>query len=245
VDYRIAKKNLLLSTRQLSASLALASFFTIVGCSPFLYKKIDMHVTGGLMNELDAVYAEAENTRDFFRPLNLDLPDHLKVIFTQHNPSSEEPISMGWYDSTSESIFVLDYQSAVTESRKTPPAFGIPMSVALWRSYLVHEITHAVVERHSMVESNTFAPTEYIAAVAQLSTLPEGTLDSILLNYRNVHAFDDESEITDLYYFMKPCEFAVKAYLHYSKPENGPSFIRQLLYKGLPESGVRDNILFF
>ena len=197
------------------------------------------------MNEQDAVYVEARNARDFFRPLNLDLPDQLKVVFTQHNPSSEEPISIGWYNPTSNSVFVLDYQSAVAGARKATPAFGIPMSISLWRSYLVHEIAHAIVERHSMVEGNNFAPTEYIAAVAQLSTLPDDTLDSLLSNYRNVHAFDDEAEITDLFYFMKPCEFSVKAYLHYLRPENGQAFIRKLLHKGLPESAVRGNILFF
>ena len=197
------------------------------------------------MNEQDAVYVEAKNARDFFRPLDLDFPEQLKVFFTQNNPSSEEPISIGWYNPTNNSIFVLDYKSAVAESRKVPPAFGIPMSISLWRSYLVHEIAHAIVERHYMAGDHTLAPTEYIAAVAQLSTLPEDTLDHLLSNYWNVSAFDDEAEITDLFYFMKPCEFSVKAYLHYSKPENGQAFIRQLLHKGLPGSGVRGNIPFF
>jgi hypothetical protein len=245
VDCLLPKIRILLTTRLLSASLSLASLIATVGCASLFYEKINIRVIGGLMNEQEAVYVEAQNAYDFFRPLGLDFPDQLEVVFTQHLQSSEEMISIGRYNPKSNSIFILDYQSAVASSSRAQPAFGIPMSFPLWRSYLVHEITHAIVERHSMVGDDTLAPTEYIAAVAQLSTLPKGTLDHLLSNYRNVPAFEDESEITDLFYFMKPCEFAVKAYLHYSRSENGQAFIHQLLHKGLPESGVRGNIPFF
>lgn len=245
VDYRICKRHLLLSIRLFSVSLSLASFIAIVGCASSFYKEIDIRVTGGLLNEQDAVNVEARNARDFFRPLNLDFPDQLKVVFAQHNPSSEGPISIGRYNPADNIIFVLDYQSAVAASHLVPPAFGTPMNFDLWRSYLVHEIAHAVVEKNFTYDEDAIAPTEYIAAVAQLSTLPDDVFESILSNYRDVTAFKDESEITDLYYFMKPCEFAVKAYLHYSKSENGQSFIRQLLQEGLPGSGIRSEIPFF
>lgn len=245
MDYRICKRHLLLSIRLFSASLSLASFIAIVGCASFFYKEIDVRVTGGLMNEQDAVYVEAKNARDFFRPLNLDFPDHLKVVFARYNPSSKKAISIGWYNPTDNIVFVLDYQSAVAASHLAPPAFGTPMNFDLWRSYLVHEIAHAIVEKNFTYDGDTIAPTEYIAAVAQLSTLPNDILGQILANYRDIPSFKDKSEITDLYYFMKPCEFAVKSYLHYVKPENGPSFIYEILHKGIPNSGIRAYIPFF
>lgn len=239
------KINFLLPTWLFSATLLIASSCDADDCNSFLCEKSDICVIGGLQIEQDAVCVEAQNTRDFFLPLNLDFPVQLKVALKQQIQPSEDALSLGRYNPKSNSVILLDYQSAVAASHLAPPAFGVPMSFPLWRSYLAHEIAHAIIEKNAVASDDTLAPTEYIAAVAQLSTLPEDILQYVLSNYRNIPAFKDVSEITDLYYFMKPCEFAVKAYRHYSLPENGLAFIRQLLDKGLPGSGVRGNIPFF
>ncbi len=245
IYYLIPKIHILLSAWLLSVTLLLVSPIAAVGCNSSFCEEFNICITGGLMSERDAVCAAAQNAHDFFRPLDLDFPSQLTITFKQQIQPCEDFVSIGCYHPENNSIFVLDYRSAVAASHRAPPAFGIPMSISLWRSYLVHEIAHAIVERHFMADNHTLAPTEYIAAAAQLSTLPADVLAHILSNYRNVSAFRDESEITDLFYFMKPCEFAVKAYLHYLRPANGQKFIRRLLLKGLPDSGVRGNIPFF
>lgn len=241
----LPKVHVLLPAWMLAAILILVSPITAVGCNILLCEEFNICIVGGLMNERDAVCVAAHNAHNFFRPLDLDFPDQLTVSFQQQIQPSEDSVSIGCYHPDSNSVVVLDYQSAVAASHRVPPAFGIPMSIYLWRSYLVHEIAHAMAERHSMADDHNLAATEYIAAVAQLSTLPSDVLAHILSKYQHVSAFRDKSEITDLFYFMKPCEFAVKAYLHYLRPATGQEFIHQLLQEGLPEAGIHGSIPFF
>ena len=225
--------------------LFLVSAVEVVGCDFSSCGEFNICIDGGPMGEHEAVCSAARNADIFFRPLKLDFPDRLTIILSKRIPPNGDGLALGSYHPASNSVLLLDYQAAVAASKRTPPAFGVPMSPSLWRSYLVHEIAHAIVARHAVFAGETLAPTEYIASVAQLSVLHDSVLSSVLSNYRTVTAFRDEAEITDLYYFMKPCEFAVRAYLHYLQPENGQKFIRHLLDDGLPDSGAFEQIPFF
>lgn len=216
-----------------------------VGCDFSSCGEFNICINGGLSGEHEAVCSAARDAYAFFRPLKLDFPDRLTIILTRRMQPSVDGLALGSFHPASNSILALDHQAAVRASQRAPSAFGIPMSAALWRSYLVHEIAHAIVARHSAFESDALAPTEYIASAAQLSVLPAPVLASLLSNYRTLSAFGDESEITDLYYFMKPCEFAVRTYLHYLQPGHGQKYIRHLLDDGLPGSGILEQIPFF
>ncbi len=226
----------------------LISALSVTGCGSFSCGDLNIRLTGGNFSEKAAVCTAAQETQAFFRPAGLAFPEHLQVaLVPQLWPNADFP-SLGSYHPQRNMIRLRDYRSALASSHSAPPAFGIPMSPPLWRSYLVHEIAHAFVERHARaarVAEDALAPTEYIAAVAQLSALSDEVRGAILVNYSEVTAFEDEASITDLYYFMKPCEFAVRAYRHYLKPENGLTFMRKLFEEGLPNSGVRGLIPFF
>lgn len=41
--------------------------------------------------------------------------------------------------------------------------------------------------------------------------------------------FDSETEITSLFHELNPCVFAVKAYRHFLRPENGVGFFHRLI----------------
>ncbi|MCK4503120.1 MAG: hypothetical protein KAU22_08790 [Desulfuromonadales bacterium] len=229
----------------LSTAFLLVSPITAGGCNSFSCGEFSICITGGSIRERDVVCVAAQYVHGFFQPLDLDFPVQLTIAFEQQTCPSEPFQSIGCYHPDSNTVVILDYKSAVEASHRAPPAFDTPMTFSLWSSYLVHEIAHAIVEMHSVIDDQSLAPTEYIAAVAQLSSLPTDVLEKILSNYRHVSSFGDKSEITELYYFMKPCEFAVRAYLHHLRPANGMVFICQLLLEGLPDSEGYESIPFF
>lgn len=141
--------------------------------------------------------------------------------------------SLGRYDARAAEIVLLDPAAAIAASHASAPAFGVPMSPALWRSYVVHELAHAAAERHFAPRARSLVASEYIAAVAQLATLPDDERRVILARYADTEAYGRPREISELYYYMDPCRFAVKCYLHYLRPENGDAFVRRVLSRGL------------
>jgi hypothetical protein len=109
----------------------------------------------------------------------------------------------------------------------------MPMTIALWRSFVSHEVGHAIAEQHFAARAQHRTASEYIAAVVQLSTLPPELRAAILDRY-DVEAFRDASEIGIILYDLNPAVFAVSAYRHYvSLGDGGPAFIGWLLREGL------------
>ncbi|MBK7766179.1 MAG: hypothetical protein IPI44_08710 [Sulfuritalea sp.] len=134
----------------------------------------------------------------------------------------------------SKRIEMLTYDAAVAASMKYPAAFGVPMSRGLWDSYVVHEFAHATAQVQFAPGVPTFTASEYIAAVAQMTALSPVVREQILANYGDTTGFELEAEITELFYCMDPPKFAVMAYRHCLKPENGARFVGRLLRHGLP-----------
>ena len=132
-------------------------------------------------------------------------------------------------------IQVLSYDEAVVASRKFPPAFGIPMSPALWQSFVSHETAHAIAEQNFAVGVRRQTASEYIAEVVQLATLPPD-LRKVILDHYEAKGFDDKREISMLLYEFDPAVFAVMAYRHYTAlGDRGPAFIARLLREGLDQ----------
>ncbi len=154
----------------------------------------------------------------------------LQQVLRESNGS--HPIGRCHY--RSKRIEILTYDAAVAASMEYPAAFGVPMSRGLWDSYVVHEFAHATAEAHFAPGVPTFTASEYIAAVAQMTAMSPTVREQILANYSTTTGFERDSEITELFYCMDPAKFAVMAYRHFLKPENGARFVGRLLRHGLP-----------
>jgi hypothetical protein len=199
-------------------------------------------VTGGKKVEQEWVCDTVRNAEPFFRLNGLELPEGLTLNLTGQVSGNDHLHAFGQYDARSNHIRILNYEQALLLSREAPPPLGLPMSPVLWRSYVVHELAHAGAEKNFAPGVEKFAASEYIAAVAQLTTLPGAFKDRIIQYFPNLTGFEYTSQITAIYYYLAPGKFAVNAYLHYSRPENGPRFVKRLLREGLPSS--RPPLLF-
>ena len=174
----------------------------------------------------------ARETLSFLESIGLKVNGSVTIKLVDHFNGQASKHAIGQYDARSHEISLLSYDAALKASLKRP-AFHVAMSRPLWQGYVSHELAHVAALEHFNSGVPVFTAGEYIAAVTQLSMLSQTTRERIFRNYHDVEAFDNEDEITELYYLMDPCMFAVKAYLHYLKPENGPKFINRLIHRGL------------
>lgn len=137
---------------------------------------------------------------------------------------------MGNYDAGDNSIRVLAYRVALRQSRRAAPGLGRIASRDQWRSYIVHELAHAAIHLECGKSCPSRALHEYVAAIAQLSSLPKGVLADLLRHYPDLEAFSRLTEITETYYAINPQFFAVKSYKHYQQQAEPQAFFRRILH---------------
>lgn len=109
-----------------------------------------------------------------------------------------------------------------------PPAFGTEVTRELWRSFVVHELAHAVAHVNFRMAEAPRVSHEYIAYVVQIATMPPPLISEILENYPN-RAFASERAINQHILDLDPQVFAVKAYRHFLALDDGAAFFDRIL----------------
>lgn len=182
----------------------------------------------------ERICAAATRAIAFLRAAGLTPPASIEIRPLAQRRRSDAAQPLGQYDAGTGVVALVRYEAAVSASRAHAPAFGLPMSPELWQSFVGHEVAHAVAAAHfTAVAARRAAAGEYVAAVVQLSTMPQGLLRAILEQH-DAAAFGDAGEITMLLYQLSPAVFAVKAYRHYlALGDEGPAFLAMLLREGL------------
>ena len=149
-----------------------------------------------------------------------------------------EPVSwiecrcaFGWFNAVEDRIEVLPFALSKRLALDSG-VFGMPLTRELYRSFFAHEIAHAVAHSNFRIPNPSVAAHEYIAYTIQLATMTP-LLRSEILNRLDVGAFTCDQEISDIYLALGPEQFAVKAYQHFQRPDNGTRFFQQLLAQRL------------
>jgi hypothetical protein len=198
-------------------------------------KHKDIVVIAEKETDCEAVCDAVEIGEPFLASVDLPIPMGIAIKLFKNLSRSGQHNSIGCYDPRNHEIRVLTIEAALNASSLSPTEFGILMNRAIWQSYVIHEIAHASSEKKFATGVSKCAASEYISSVVQLATLPETEREKILENYSELSGFDNPGQITMTYYAIDPGRFTVNAYLHYSRTENGPGFIKKLLREGLPD----------
>jgi len=169
----------------------------------------------------------AEQAFRFFRQYGLTRRQPLRVNLCRERVAVGSGNVIGRYDRGSDEVKLLSYDGYRRQVVKDPP-FESPASEALYQSFGVHEIAHAIADRNFRVYPVPWLSQEYIAAVAQLAMMEPGLRDRILAHYR-LKAFKTTESMSTLYYQLDPSAFAIKAYLHFLALEDQEAFLRDLL----------------
>lgn len=211
-------------------ALPLSAWTMQVSCSGSEIKVISEKV-----RECESVCKTVETGDTFLTSIGLKLSGGLIITLVKELPKNGYHNSIGYYNSRSNEIYLLDYETALNASHQSPPPFGVLMSQSIWNSYIIHELAHFAAQKKFASGISICTASEYIASVAQLATLPTSEREKVFQNYPELSGFDKREEITMAFYAIDPSKFTVNAYLHYSKPGNGLKFINRLLIDGLSD----------
>lgn len=181
--------------------------------------------------DLDQACLAVKEALPFLRGIGLALPSRVKIHLVHHlEGEGGEARELARYDGRECGIRVLDFAAAEAAVRQADGhGLMVSMTPPLWRSFVVHELTHAAIHADCGQVCPNRAAHEYIAAVAQLSVLPEAVRGEILQRHGDLEGFAGGGDISEIYYALGPTQFMVKSYLHYLRPGNGNAFIRALL----------------
>jgi len=169
----------------------------------------------------------AEQAFHFFRQFGLSRRQPLRVNLCEERVAVGGGSVIGRYDRGSGEVKLLSFDSYRRQVVKDPP-FDSPASEALYQSFGVHEIAHAIADRNFRVFPVPWLSQEYIAAVAQFAMMEPGLRNRILARYR-LKAFKTTESMSILYYQLDPSAFAIKAYLHFLALDDQEAFLRDLL----------------
>lgn len=116
--------------------------------------------------------------------------------------------------------------------------WGVPMTPALYRSLIVHELTHAVASQNAGPDIGR-AVHEYVAYAIQFESMDPNLRRRILAQYPHPDPIR-LNELSETYFDLSPARFAVKVHLHFRGSEARCPFLHQLLQgeRKLP-SGMR------
>lgn len=170
---------------------------------------------------IDETYAFLR-TAGLVKHVSIDL--HIVSKLPRHDLSE---FCLGYYHKIKNSIYVLSYDAC--KCRIVENGFwDLTFSRDLHNSFIIHEIAHAIAGAHFEVESHSIAAEEYIPYTTQIALMPEDLRKELLTKITN-EGFENEQEITSLFHDLSPSVFAVKAYRHFSRQDNGNKFYQQIL----------------
>lgn len=173
----------------------------------------------------------------FMQANGFRMPSMIRIAVVDEVTGNHAAGVYGQYSALHNQIEMLGIQKfmAAAEGRKV---FGVTADKDIFRSFIIHEVAHAVAQSNFRLEAPPGIAQEYIAYVVQLATLPAAVLQKVLDGFR-FKGFASEREITSIYYGLSPDNFAVKSYLHFAAHHNSKAFISRLLNEDVLDRCVR------
>jgi hypothetical protein len=192
----------------------------------------DLPVTAVGWTREDAlqVCSAVQESLGWLRAMELTLSERVTVCPLDDQGAIADTHRLGRYDARTKEIQILPFDTAFKASVEELPAFRVPMTRDLWRSYIAHEMAHAVADAYFASGVSHLTAGEYIAGVVQLMVLPDRAREEVLENYREVAGWESASEVSAQYYLMAPGAFAIKSYRHFTAltPSEQRRFITRL-----------------
>lgn len=138
---------------------------------------------------------------------------------------------VGQYEVASQRVTMTSLSAPWLRQR---PYFKLRYDRELLVSVLAHESAHALSKAFYRypLNPNVHAQEEYIAYVAQLSTMDPGKLKQVLARFpARRWTFSHEQNINDLVHAVAPHAFGVMSYTHFNGAGGGRAFLERI-YSG-------------
>jgi len=181
--------------------------------------------------EIKCVSETARAAITFLETLGLETTEVITIRLVDNFPFHQTDNLIGSYNPTSREIDLLTYSKTIELSQRNNSILSIDLSEDIWCSYVAHELAHAISIQYINPEVENHTAAEYISAVTQLMVLTPESREKFLKTYQNIEAYKSMSEISVLYFWFAPNEFAVKCYLHFISLDKPKVFIERLVTK--------------
>lgn len=169
-----------------------------------------------------------EKAKTFFATYGLGIKDPIRLRFQREPLDATQP-HLGAYAAATHTIRLLGLDQITGHHA----LFGLPVDHQLYESVIVHELAHAIAAQHFTDREPAVVYQEYLAYVAQISTMAPDLKNQILLRH-DVSPFNAMDELSWTYYAMAPSRFGVQAYRHFILEAHPQHLISRLLSGNIP-----------
>jgi hypothetical protein len=162
----------------------------------------------------------------FFRAHGVELKQTIQL--TKRYADHGDPLPhIGAYSLQRNRIRLLGLEQSLNRDRNYR-LFGLPIDEALYKTVVVHEIAHAIADQNFTMPNPSLVAQEYLAYVAQLSTMPSPLRERVLGGF-DLAPYESIDEMSPVYYQLAPTCFGVKAYRHFLGLPDQTAFLHGLL----------------
>jgi hypothetical protein len=166
-----------------------------------------------------------EDAVAFLSGHGLDSGRTVSLTIVEELPSRDRFSVLGQFDTRRGEIRVLSLAHSLQACAGSPP-FGMPMNSEIHRSFIVHEVIHAL----TYVGSKEVAPLkmEYLAYVAQFASMSDD-LRGRLITMSGAGPFSKDEEISVDAYVLDPNRFGIRSWLHFHDARDGSALLHRML----------------
>lgn len=169
----------------------------------------------------------AKSAKQFLRELGLVQERSLRIEIIER-PNDEIPMrAYGCYNFRSKILSVLSYGDCVQVSLERLP-YGLTLTREMYKSFIVHEVGHAVVEENNLGGTVSRLAHECVAYITQFGAMQYNLRKKILDRFEHL-SISSLTELSMLTYLLSPDVFAVKCYKHFLSQSDKKGFMNSLL----------------
>lgn len=187
-----------------------------------------LRINGGSKVEKAAACEAIGKIVTFFDSIGVRVHPKFELNFSEKlsHPKTGDPL-FGYFDSDTGQIFMLTFNAEAQKNRK---AFLAPWSDQLAKSFLIHEMAHMAIVGYMGEKAKEITPYwhEAMAYSIQIETMDKDLQDQVLLNYRDMPAFDSMISVNGINYGVDPHAFAIQVYKALDT-WGGGSFIKDVM----------------
>jgi hypothetical protein len=168
-----------------------------------------------------------DGARDAIRFLasqGLEATSDVTIEIVPKLPSQVSASAAGCYLESEHRVLMVSYSAF----EKCGSWFNISANRQLYRSFVAHEVAHAVAACNFRIPKPSIQAKEYIAFVTMFATMdPE--LRECVLSQSPGEGYEGDWQMSTTIYLLDPMRFGVQAYRHCRKPENGRDYLHAIL----------------
>ena len=195
-----------------------------VGATEFPCNIQNVHIVAE--DSRDAILAceGAAAALSFLSAEGLDVATNITIEIAPSLTQEDGCSAAGHYLASSNKVVILPYPEFV----RFKTWFRAPITHALYRSLVAHEVAHIVAIHNCQVENPTIQAQEYIAYVTTMATLEPAQRRLILSRYPG-DGYETDQQMNATIYLCDPMRFGVEAYRHFLKKGREENYFRAIL----------------